>query len=298
MKYPLLTLAAVLAFAAMAVAQTQTAPAAGAQAPAKPAAAQPAPAKGLKTPPQAKTQDEYAAYLAAGQLSAGSDLAAAQKAVQDFQAKYPNSELTPQLYLSLMFNAMQANNSDLATDMGREVLKIDATNPVAAVYTGYILSETTRESDLDAAQKFDEANKDANTGLQNVDTNLVMAGNAPQETVDATKADLKARAYDTLGLVAFKRNDFTAAEKNFRQSIQVRGEPGEPWSHLRLALSLDKQKRYGDALAEAQKASTLANPQDPVAKSSQAEVERLKKLTGSGPSAATPAAPATPAPTK
>ncbi|HVP43402.1 MAG TPA: hypothetical protein VMS96_08205, partial [Terriglobales bacterium] len=63
-------------------------------------------------------------------------------------------------------------------------------------------------------------------------------------------------------------------------------------SHLRLALALDKQNKYKEALPEAQKAASLADPQDSVAKSAQAEVERLQKLTGAGGSASTQ--PATP----
>jgi len=300
MKQNLKTAAAVLAFAVLAGAQSQNAPPAGNQAPATAPPAQTAPpqysaVKGLKLPPQAKTQEEYNAFMAASQLAFGNDSAAADVAARDFKLKFPNSELTSQLYMGLMLNSIRMNNSDRAVDMGREVLKLDPTNPVAAVYTGLVLAETTRESDLEAAQRFEEAGKDANIGLQNVDTNLMLAGNVPQETVDGTKADLKARSYDTLGLVAFKRNDFTTAEKYFRQAIQARGEPQDAMSHLRLALALDKQNKYKEALPEAQKAASLADPQDSVAKSAQAEVERLQKLTGAGGSASTqPATPSKP----
>lgn len=292
MKQILMTVAAALALAALAVAQTQPAP--GAKTPAAPAPAQAAPAKGVKTPPQAKSQDEYNAYIAAVQPADGGDPVAAEATVRDFQAKYPASELTSQLFLALMFNYNRSGNPEKAADMGREVLKIDSANPVAAVYTGLILAESTRETDIDAAQKFDEATKDANLGIQSVDTNLMLPGNPTQEQVDATKASLKASAYDVLGLVAFKRNDFAAAEKNFRQSIQMHGEPGDAMCHLRLALTLDKLNRYAEALPVAQKAASLASPQDNVGKSAQAETERLKKLTGAGGPPASASQPATP----
>lgn len=290
--------AAALILAVVAVAQTQTPPPANTPATATPAPAQPAHAPGLKAPPQAKSQEEYNAFLAAAKNAEGSDPAAAEAAARDFQAKFPASELTSQLYMTQMLNAIRGNDSDRAVEMGRAVLKLDPTNPVAAVYTALVLAEVTRETDLDAAQKFEEATKDANIGLQNVDTNLVLAANAPEEAVAATKADLKARAYDTLGLIAFKRNDFVAAEKNFRQSLQVGGEPGEAMTHLRLALSLDKQNRYNEALPEAQKAASLANPQDSVARSAQAEIDRLKNLGASGTTATPAAQPAAPPKTK
>lgn len=307
MRQVLLTAAAALALAAFAVAQTPPAPqtqapsgsaqAPAAQTPASPAAAQAAPVKGLKPPPQAKTQEEYNAFLIAAQAASGPDPAAAEPAVRDFQAKFPSSELTAQLYLALLFSYNSARNLDKAAEMGREVLKADPGNPVAAVYTGLILAESTRGTDIDASQKFDEANKDANLGLQNLEGNLMLPGNVTQEQVDATKADLKATAYDVLGLVAFKRNDFPTAEKDFRQSIQSRGQPGDAMSHLRLALALDKQNKYQEALPEAQKAVSLSNPQDNVSKSAQAEVERLQKLTGAGGAAPAPGAqPAAPPP--
>lgn len=295
MKHILLTAAAALALATLAAAQAQPAPAPNTQAPATTTPGTPAPAqaappvKGLKAQPQAKTQEEYNAFLAAAQAAQSPDPAAAEAAARDFQAKFPNSELTSQLYLALLFSYNAAHNLDKAADMGREVLKIDPTNPVAAVYTGLILSESTRGTDIDASQKFDEALKDANTGLQNVDSNLMLPGNVTQDQVDGTKADLKATAYDTIGLVAFKRNDFPTAEKNFRQSIQFRPQPGDAMSHLRLALALDKQNKYKDALPEAQKAVSLANPQDNVSRSAQAEVERLQKLVGGGAAAPAPA---------
>lgn len=295
MKHILLTAAAALALATLAAAQAQPAPAPNTQAPATTTPGTPAPAqaappvKGLKAQPQAKTQEEYNAFLAAAQAAQSPDPAAAEAAARDFQAKFPNSELTSQLYLALLFSYNAAHNLDKAADMGREVLKIDPTNPVAAVYTGLILSESTRGTDIDASQKFDEALKDANIGLQNVDSNLMLPGNVTQDQVDGTKADLKATAYDTIGLVAFKRNDFPTAEKNFRQSIQFRPQPGDAMSHLRLALALDKQNKYKDALPEAQKAVSLANPQDNVSRSAQAEVERLQKLVGGGAAAPAPA---------
>ena len=305
MKKILMTAAAAIALAALAVAQTQpapapkTAPSAGTQAPATPAPAQAAPLKGLKPPPQAKSQEEYSAFLTAAQAAAAPDPAAAEPAVRDFQVKFPGSELTPQLYLALLFSYNGARNLDKAADMGREVLKVEPTNPVAAVYTGLILAESTRGTDIDATQKFDEANKDANSGLQNVEANLMLPGNVTQEQADGMKADLKATAYDVLGLVAFNRNDFSTAEKNFRESIRLRPQPGDPMSHLRLALSLDKQNKYKEALPEAQKAVSLANPQDHVSKTAQAEVERLQKLTGGGSGTTAPATqPATPPPTK
>jgi hypothetical protein len=70
-------------------------------------------------------------------------------------------------------------------------------------------------------------------------------------------------------------------------------------THLRLALALDNQQRYAEALAEANKSAALAPADQPVAKLAQTEIDRLKKLssTSAAPasSSSQPAsAPATP----
>ena len=287
MKQATMMVAIAVAAAGLCRAQSQPASSAPAAAPQQAAPATPPATTGIKPPPAAKTQAEYDAFNTALTAVQGPDLAAGEAAARDFQAKFPQSELTSQLYLSLLFKALQANNADAAVDMGHQVLKLDPTNPVAAVYVATVLAETTRDTDLDAAQKFDEAAKDANLALQNVDANLMMAAGTTQEQADATKSDLKARAYDALGLVELKRKNDAGAEKYLRQSVQTRGEPGDPMTHLRLALSLDRQNKFPDALAEAKKAASLAQPDQPVAKSAQAEIDRLNKLTGGGP---TPAA--------
>ncbi|MBZ5646234.1 MAG: tetratricopeptide repeat protein [Acidobacteriia bacterium] len=295
MKRVLIAGAAVLAIASLAAAQAQPAGSSGTQT--KPAAQAhppaPAPLKGVKPPPQAKTPEEYAAFNTAFGSAQGPDLAAGEAAAREFQAKYPQSELASQLYTVVFFNSIQANNADKAIDMGREALKLEPTNPVASVYTATVLAETTRETDIDAAEKFDEAVKDANAGLQNVDTSLTLAANVTQDQVDGIRADLKARAYDALGLIAFKRKDDAGAEKYLRQSLQATGGAGDPMTHLRLAVTLDRQGKYAEALTEANKAAATAPPDQPVAKQAQAEVDRLKKLTGSG-GTATPAPQTTP----
>jgi len=268
--------------------QAQTQPGPGGAGP-TPQAPESAPVKGLKTPPAAKTQEEYNTFNSALTSVQGPDLAAGEAAARGFQAKFPQSELTPQLYLSMLFKSLQENNGDKAIDMGREVLKLEPANPVAAVYVATVLAETTRETDLDASQKFDEAGQDAKVALQNVDANLMMAAGVTQQQADATKADLRARAYDALGLVELKRKNDAAAEKYLRQSVEIRGEPGDPMTHLRLALALDRENKYPEALAEARRSVALSQPDQSVAKSAQAEVDRLSKLTGSAGSASAPA---------
>src|ERR1700749_263712 len=75
-----------------------------------------------KRPPQAKTQPEFDAYKAAAAIT---DPAAQEKAADDFAAKFPDSELRPLLYKSVMRSYQQANNADKMLAMSQKILTFD-----------------------------------------------------------------------------------------------------------------------------------------------------------------------------
>src|SRR6476660_7843281 len=143
-------LVVILALATFVSAQTQTppAPAGGAAAPATPPAG--------KRPPQAKTQAEFDAYKVA---AADTDAAALEKAADDFAAKFPDSELRILLYKTAMRGYQNANNADKMLDMGRKCLALDPNDPEALVDVAEVLTERTRDTDLDKDQRLDEATK-------------------------------------------------------------------------------------------------------------------------------------------
>jgi tetratricopeptide (TPR) repeat protein len=264
--------------------QAQTAPATGQAAP---GAAAPATGKRL---PQAKTEAEYAAYNAAKQL--GNDPAALEKATDEFATKYPDSELTVLMYRDAMHAYQQANNSDKMLEMGRKVLKLDKDDPEALIGVAEVLTERTRDTDLDKAQRMEEAINAANHALETIDTDIVVPPGTPQDRIDNYKNFLRSGAYAILGTQSFNANSFPDAEKFFRQSIDV--FPSQPDSVvvLRLALALDKQNKYPEALKEANRAVELSQETSSVGQLARRERDRLIQLTGGTPPAAATPAPA------
>ena len=264
-------------------AQGQTAPAAGQAAPAQGAAA-PAATEG-KRPPQAKTQPEFDAYKAA---SENKDNAALEKASDDFATKFPDSELRIILYKT-------ANNAEKTEAMGRKVLGLDADDPEALVLVAEVLTERTRDSDLDKDQRWAEAEKYAKHATETIETDVAVPAGTPQEKIDAYKSLLRSNAYSILGTLAFKKDDFPNAEKLLRQSIDAFPSSPDPVVVLRLELALDKQNRYPDALKVAEQAVSVAQEGSSVKQLAQRERDRLVQLTGGKPATATPDA-AKPAP--
>ena len=266
----------VLALASFALAQGQQQPAASGQA-TQPGAAQQTPTQPAgKRPPQAKTQPEFDAYKAA---VANTDAAAMEKAADDFAAKYPDSELRVLLYENAMRAYQQSNNAEKMMDMGRKVLKLDPDMPEALEGVAQVLAERTRDTDLDKDQRLDESMKLAQHALETVD-GVAVPPNTPQDKIDAYKGFLRSNAYYVLGTVNYNREKFADAEISFRKSIEAYPQQPDPLAVLRLALSLDKQNKYPEALKFANQAVDLTQDTTTLGHLARNERDRLIQLTG------------------
>jgi tetratricopeptide (TPR) repeat protein len=274
----------ILASVSFALAQQQTpssgaAPAAGGQTPTQPAAA---PAG--KRPPQAKTQPEFDAYQAA--VKNQGDPAAMEKSADDFAAKFPDSELRVLLYRAAMHGYQNSNNAEKMADMAQKILKIDPDDPEALIGAAEVIAERTRDTDLDKDQRFSEAQKDSQRALQTIDTDAFIPAGTPQDKVDAYKGFLRSSAYSILGTIAFNEKNYTDAEAQFRKSIDAYPSQPDPVVVLRLAIALDNQGKYPDALKEANHAVELTQENTTAGTLARRERDRLLQLTGGSPAPA------------
>jgi tetratricopeptide (TPR) repeat protein len=279
----------ILSFTVGAAAQTsgqpakQNPPAAGQAPPAQGAATAPAP----KRPPQAKTQPEFDAWKLA---AAGTDVAVLEKAADDFATKFPDSELRVLLYQNAMRLYQNANNAEKTEAMGRKVLSLDGDNPEALVIVAEVIAERTHDSDLDKDQRFAEAIAMAQKAMQTVDTDISVPAGTPQEKIDAYKAGLRSNAYSILGTIDFKKENYAGAQENLQKSIDMFPSSPVAVDILRLALALDKQGKYPEALKVANRAVELTQDNTVIGTPARHERDRLQQLTGG----AAPAQPQSP----
>lgn len=253
----------------------QTAPAQTAPGQASPAQAPPGPT--VKRPPQAKTQPEFDAYKVA---AANTDPAALEKAADEFAVKFPDSELRILLYKNAMHLYQNANNAEKTEAMGRKVLNLDGDDPDALTTVAEVIAERTHDTDLDKDQRYDEGMKMAQKALQTVDTDLAVPAGTPQDKIDAYKAGVRSQAYSTMGTIEYNKNNFAAAQTNFQKAIDA--FPSQPYAPdvLRLALALDKQQKYEEALKVANRAVELTQENTMIGGSARRERDRLQQLTG------------------
>jgi tetratricopeptide (TPR) repeat protein len=282
----------VLAIAAFAVAQQQQTPAQQKQ-PAG-AAQQGAPVTPPgKRPPQAKTQPEFDAYNAA--IANQKDAAAMEKAADDFATKFPDSELRVLLFKAAMRAYQNANNGDKMLEEAQKLLKVDPDDPEALIASAEVTTEHTRDTDLDKDQRFAKATKDAQHALETIDTDVPMPANIPQAQIDAYKGLLRSSAYSILGTIQYDQEKYVDAEGYFRKSIDAYPAQPDPVVVLRLALALDKQGKYQDALTQANKAVDLTQEGTNAGTTARHERDRLMQLTGATiPAVSTPAPAAKP----
>jgi tetratricopeptide (TPR) repeat protein len=280
---------AVLGIAAGSLAQNNDKPA-GQTAPAGQATAAAVPQG--KRPPQAKTQPEFDAYKAAAGLT---DAAAQEKAADEFATKFPDSELRAELYKAAMRGYQQLNNADKMLDMARKVLSYDADDPEALVGAAQVLAERTRDTDLDKDQRLADARKNAERALVTVDTDIPTAGQPP-DRIEAYKGFLRSEAYAILGTISFNAKAWPDAETSLRKSIDALPQQPDPIAIFRLAVALDMQNKYPEAMKYVNQAVDMTKEDTAAGKAARAEKDRLTKLTGGAAPAQTPAQ--TPAPPK
>ncbi|MGB9199367.1 MAG: hypothetical protein WCB53_20760 [Terriglobales bacterium] len=292
---------AILSMAVWAGAQTSASPktpasgqpAAGQGATGQGAAAQGATAgtaaPAAKRPPQAKTTPEYDAYKAA---TANADAATMEKAADDFATKFPDSELRVLLFKNDMHLYQNANNAEKTEELGRKLLAIDPDDPDALTMVAEVIAERTRDTDINKTERYEEGLKMANRALTTIDTDVAVPPGTPPERVEAYKSGLRAQAYSTMGTIEYNKTNYAGAQEDFQKAIDA--YPSQPYAPdvLRLALSLDKQGKYEDALKAANRAVELSQESSPIGGSARREQDRLQKLTGHVPAtpSQTPAA--------
>jgi tetratricopeptide (TPR) repeat protein len=273
MKKRLLMLLVAVGFSACAIAQT------AGQTPAQPAGSKPAQPSG-RPPIQAKTQPEYQAYQAAIANAQNPD--AMEKAADDFAAKFPDSEVRVLLYRAAMQSYQTAGNSSKMMDMGLKVLAIDRDDPEALIGVAEVQEEHTSATDLDREARMTQALTNAQHALGTIETDLAVPAGSPPDKVDAYKRYLRATALTIVGTIQYKREQYPDAEANLRKALETDSSNPDAVVILRLALALDQEKKYPEALQQANRAVDLTKEDTDIGKMARNERDRLLVQTGTG----------------
>lgn len=238
-------------------------------------AATPPPAKGQV---QAKTQEEYDAYQAIkSKPQSPEDF---EKAVNDFAAKFPDSNLRVILFRGLMKSYQLADDPDKMMASGVKVLAIDKDDPEALIVVAEIQEEHTGPMDLDREPRMDQAVANAQHALQTIDTDLAAPAGTPADRLEAYKRYLRSTALAIIGTIQYKRAQYAEAELTLKKALEADAANPDSVVVLRLSLALDQQRKYQEALQQANRAVDLTKEDTEVGKSARSERDRLVVETG------------------
>ena len=230
-----------------------------------------------KRVPQAKTHPEFNDYNAAYAMAGG---AAAEKAADEFAAKYPASELKAYLYAKAMHEYQNENNPAKMLSVGEKVLQLDPENSIALVLTSTVLADSLKDSDTDRESKIARARKNATHALETVDSSFVPPANATPEQVTEYKSTLQSMAHSALGIVALKTGDDATAENELKLATTLNVAQPDPYLWYHLALAQDHQKKYPEALVSINPALQVMGGNADLGELAQGEQKRLLTLTG------------------
>ena len=233
--------------------------------------------RGIRLPVRAKTHEEYVAYQAAVVKLPNLDDAA--KAADDFAVKFPDSNLRVLLYQKLMKACQKAGDSDKTLDTGLKVLAIDKDDPEALVGVAEIQEEHTTPMDLDRDQRMQQAMTNARHALQTIDTDLTIPANTKPEQMEPYRKYLRAAALAIIGTLQYQQRQYAEAEATLRNSLQADGDNPDPVVLVRLALVLDQERKYDDALQQVNRAVEITKEDTEVGKVARTEQQRLTLLT-------------------
>jgi tetratricopeptide (TPR) repeat protein len=248
-----------------------------------------------RSPVQTKTREEYKAYQAA--VANGQTPDAMEKAADDFAAKFPNSDVRVLLYRVAMSSYQNAGNPQKMMDMGLKVLAINKDDPEALIAIAEILEERTAPTDLDRKQRSEQVIEYATHALKTLDTDLAVPAGTSPDRVDAYKKYLRSTTLSIIGTIYYKQEHYPEAEAKLRNAIDADAGNPDPVVVLRLALALDQQKKYSDALEQANRAVELTEEGTDLGRMARNERDRLVVQSGvsvtpaSTPPAMAPASP-------
>ncbi|MBO0912163.1 MAG: tetratricopeptide repeat protein [Acidobacteria bacterium] len=234
-----------------------------------------------KPPIRTKTTEEFKAYQTA--IANSLNPPAMEKAADDFAAKFPSSDVRVLLYRTAMSSYQSIGESQKMMDMGMKVLAIDKDDPEALLGVAEVLEEHTAPTDLDRRQREQEVLDYANHALATINTDLAVPEGTPPEKVESYRRYLRSTCLAVLGTTYYKQENYPLAEAMLRAAIDT--DPANPDAVvvLRLSLALDQQKKYNDALTQANRAVGLTKEDSEIGRMARNERDRLQSRAGPPP---------------
>lgn len=201
------------------------------------------PAQAPAKQPQAKTQQEYDAFV---KFTSETDYAKKAAAGEQFSKDFPISELNVSyVFPALLVSYQQLNNYDKTVEYGEKILAGDPANTFALFMLSLVIPERIKDDDLDRQQKLDHTTGYAKKLLE-VTASMPKPAPMTEEQWKTQKAQLEGGAHSALGFVALHQKNYEQAATEYKTSVEL--YPKDPIAFYRLGLAYSFAKKNDEAI--------------------------------------------------
>jgi tetratricopeptide (TPR) repeat protein len=200
--------------------------------------------------PQPKSQKEIEALMA---IQNAADPDARIKAAEELLVKFKDTEFKEFALQMETISYQQKNDYEKMLIAGERTLEVNPDNVVVLIALAQAIPQRTREHDLDKEEKLSKA-EDFAKRAQKVIPNLTKFNpSIPDEDWANYKKAAMSQSHEALGMAAFVRKNYAAAEAAFKAAAEVSPEP-DPTVFYRLGMVYHAQNKHDEAIDALDKA--------------------------------------------
>jgi tetratricopeptide (TPR) repeat protein len=248
------------------------------QPPQQPGQQQPNPANPqaapLESAPPPVNAEEDAAIKELREVSL-QDTAKKDQLAEQFVQKYPNSRYSPEVYNWLVRTYYRKGEVDKMEAAADKQLAVIPNDPQTLALVGSTLPRAMNANTPDPQKRLEKADTYCHKALELLPV-VPKPESMPDETYQQLKAQTSALAYSGIGLVAFRRGNYTEAIPELENAVKADPQQPDPVNYYVLGIANEKESHFQDAVAAFTKCAAIAGGMQTTCSQ---KLEEAKKLS-------------------
>jgi len=232
----------------------------------------PAPAEPAAPPVNQEEEKDYQAFFETARMDAPRQAQLGEA----FVVKYPESRYRESVYTRLTNVYLSLGDVKKLAAAGGKALEINPDNVDVLSVMAYALPRDIRPSELDAPQRLKKVEEYSTHAIELLNQ-MVKPEPLSEEDFTRAKNEKLSMAYSGLGLVQFRRADYTGMAESMELATTLTATP-DPSDFYLLGISYQQLRRFSDAATTFGKCAAMDWQNQDACKQSRAEAEKQAAL--------------------